>query len=308
MADAKISKEQLDDVIFVGGSTRIPKVEQIVKDFFGKAPNKSVNPDEVVSIGAAIQGGVLAGDVTDVLLLDVTPLSLGIETMGGIATRIIERNTTIPTKRSQVFSTAEDNQTAVEIRVVQGEREFARDNKLLGQFKLDGIPAAPRGVPQVEVTFDIDANGIVNVSAKDKASGKEQKITITSGGGLSKEEINKMVHEAEIHAESDRKLKDTIEKRNKLDTTILEVEKTIKENREKIAEADIKTVETALESAKQTLKDKAEDAQALQTATDELLQASYKIAEQLYKDKPQDDNNNNNDDQNKQGPIDAEVS
>ena len=314
MSDAKITKEQLDDVIFVGGSTRIPKVEQLVKEFFGKEPNKSVNPDEVVALGAAIQGGVLAGEVTDVLLLDVTPLSLGIETMGGIATKIIERNTTIPTKRSQVFSTAEDNQTSVDIRVVQGEREFARDNKLLGQFKLDGIPPAPRGVPQVEVSFDIDANGIVNVTAKDKATNKEQKITITNSSGLSKDEINKMVQEAALHEAEDKKLKDTIEKRNKLDSAILEVEKTIKEHREKIAEQELKTAEAALESAKKTLQEKADDAQALQTATDELLQASYKIAEMMYKEKQQEqstdekkqsDDNSNND---QQGPIDADIS
>ena len=195
IADAKTSPSDIDEVILVGGSTRIPKVQELVKEFFGKEPNKSVNPDEVVAVGAAIQGGVLAGDVTDVLLLDVTPLSLGIETLGGVTTKLIERNTTIPTKKSQVFSTAEDNQTAVDIRVVQGEREFAKDNKILGQFRLEGIPAAPRGIPQIEVTFDIDANGIVNVSAKDKGTGKEQKITITSSSGLSKEEIDRMVHE-----------------------------------------------------------------------------------------------------------------
>ena len=194
----KFHAMQIDEVILVGGSTRMPKVQQLVKDFFGKEPNKSVNPDEVVAIGAAIQGGVLAGEVTDVLLLDVTPLSLGIETLGGIATKLIERNTTIPTKKSQVFSTAEDNQTAVDIRVVQGEREFAKDNKFLGQFRLEGIPAAPRGVPQIEVTFDIDANGIVHVSANDKATNKEQKITITSSSGLSKEEIEKMVQDAKV--------------------------------------------------------------------------------------------------------------
>jgi len=216
LTDAKLSTNEIDEVILVGGSTRIPKVQQLVKDFFGKEPNRSVNPDEVVADGAAIQGGVLAGDVTDVLLLDVTPLSLGIETMGGIATKLINRNTTIPTKKSQIFSTAEDNQTAVDIRVVQGEREFAKDNKFLGQFRLEGIPAAPRGVPQVEVTFDIDANGIVHVSAKDKASGKEQKITITSSSGLDQAEIDRMVQEGKDHEEADRQAKETVEKRSKL--------------------------------------------------------------------------------------------
>lgn len=212
MEDAKLKKDQIDEVILVGGSTRIPKVQQLVKDFFGKEPNKSVNPDEVVAAGAAIQGAVLAGHVTDVLLLDVTPLSLGIETMGGIATKLIERNTTIPTKKSQVFSTATDNQTAVDIIVVQGEREFAKDNKLLGQFRLEGIAPAPRGVPQIEVAFDIDANGIVSVSAKDKATNKEQKITLTSTGGLSKEEIEKMVQDAKAHESEDKKAKEAIEK------------------------------------------------------------------------------------------------
>ena len=212
LQDAQLQKGDIDEVILVGGSTRIPHVQQLVKDFFGKDPNKSVNPDEVVAIGAAIQGAILAGEVTDLLLLDVTPLSLGIETMGGIATRLIERNTTIPTRKSQVFSTAENNQTAVDIRVVQGEREFARDNKLLGEFKLEGIPAAPRGVPQIEVTFDIDANGIVSVSAKDKGTGKEQKITITSSGGLSKEEVEAMVREAQEHQEEDKRAREKIEK------------------------------------------------------------------------------------------------
>jgi len=315
LADAKLSTSQIDEVILVGGSTRIPKVQQLVKDFFGKEPNKSVNPDEVVAIGAAIQGGVLAGDVTDVLLLDVTPLSIGIETMGGIATKLIQRNTTIPTKKSQVFSTAEDNQTAVDIKVVQGEREFAKDNKVLGQFRLDGIPMAPRGVPQIEVAFDIDANGIVNVTAKDKATGKEQRITITSSGGLSKEEIERMVNEAKLHEEEDRKAKDTIEKRNKLDSMILEVEKTIKENKEKLAEADVKTTEEALEKAKLALKEHAENAEELQKATDELMQSSYKIAEFLYKQKGSDQAAPGESDQNpdanpgkEQGPIDTDIS
>ena len=306
-----------DDVLLVGGSTRIPKVQQLVKDFFGKEPNKSVNPDEVVAVGAAIQGGVLAGEVTDVLLLDVTPLSLGIETLGGIATRLIERNTTIPTKKSQVFSTAEDNQTAVDIRVVQGEREFARDNKSLGQFRLEGIPSAPRGVPQVEVSFDIDANGIVHVSAKDKGTGKEQKITITSSSGLKQEEIDRMVQEAKEHEAEDKKAREAIEKRNHLDSTIIQVEKTLQENKEKLEEADVQTTEAALEKAKQALKDHATDAQELQKATDELLQASYKIAELLYKQQgpqagsEQTTEDNTQQEQTNSGaeqePIDAEI-
>ena len=234
LADAQLNASQIDEVILVGGSTRIPRVQQLVKDFFGKEPNKSVNPDEVVAAGAALQGAILAGEVTDLLLLDVTPLSLGIETMGGVATRLIERNTTIPSRKSQVFSTAEDNQTAVDIRVVQGEREFARDNKLLGQFRLEGIPAAPRGMPQIEVTFDIDANGIVNVSAKDKGTGKEQKITITSSSGLSKEDIDRMVRDAEEHAAEDKQARELVEKRNRLDGIILEVEKNLKEHAEKL--------------------------------------------------------------------------
>lgn len=307
VADAKLSPREIDEVVLVGGSTRIPKVQQLVKDFFGKEPNRSVNPDEVVAIGAAIQGGVLAGEVTDVLLLDVTPLSLGIETLGGVSTKIIERNTTIPTRKSQIFSTAEDNQTAVDIRVVQGEREFARDNKLLGQFRLEGIPAAPRGMPQVEVTFDIDANGIVHVSAKDKATGKEQKITITSSGGLSKEEIERMVKDAKSHEAEDRKAREVIEKRNKLDGLILEIEKTLKEQREKLSEADITATEQALEKAKVALKEHTHNADELQKATDELLQASYKIAELLYKQQGPSDKNDQNQ-QSQQGPIDTDIS
>ena len=283
--DAGVKASDIDEVILVGGSTRIPKVQEMVKEFFGKEPNRSVNPDEVVSLGAAIQGGVLAGDVTDVLLLDVTPLSLGIETQGGIATKIIERNTTIPTKKSQVFSTAENNQTAVDIHVVQGEREFARDNKDLGNFKLDGIPAAPRGLPQIEVTFDIDANGIVNVSAKDKGTGKEQHITITDSSGLAKEDVERMVNEAKLHEEDDKKEKEVIEKRNSLDSLITQIEKTASENKEKIPAEEIEKVEKALEEAKLVLKDNAEDGEALQKASDDLMQASHKMAEILYKEK-----------------------
>ncbi|MDR3550751.1 MAG: molecular chaperone DnaK [Candidatus Babeliales bacterium] len=312
LADSKHTVDQIDEVILVGGSTRIPKVQQLVKEFFGKEPNKSVNPDEVVAIGAAIQGGVLAGDVTDVLLLDVTPLSLGIETMGGIATKLIQRNTTIPSKKSQVFSTAENNQTAVDIKVVQGEREFAKDNKVLGQFRLEGIPAAPRGVPQIEVTFDIDANGIVNVSAKDKGTGKETKITITSSSGLNKEEIERMVNEGKLHEEEDRKAREVVEKRNKLDSMILEAEKTVSENKEKLEAADVTAVEQAIEKAKVSLKDHAENADELQKATDELMQASYKIAEQLYKQKGGDQSAEgqaqSEEPKDDQGPIDTDIS
>ncbi len=280
--DADVKKEQIDEVLLVGGSTRMPKVQQLVKDFFGKEPNKSVNPDEVVAIGAAVQGAILAGEVTEVLLLDVTPLSLGIETLGGVTTRLIERNTTIPTRKSQVFSTAEDNQTAVDIRVVQGEREFAKDNKLLGQFRLEGIPPARRGVPQIEVAFDIDANGIVNVSAKDMATGKEQKITITSSSGLSKEEVDRMVREAASHEADDRKARETVEKKNRLDSLILDIEKTLEENKEKLAAEDVEQTKAALEKAKNALVEHATNPQELQNATDELLKASHKVAEFLY--------------------------
>ena len=283
VTDAKINKSEISEIILVGGSTRIPKVQQLVKDFFGKDPSKSVNPDEVVALGAAIQGGVLAGDVTDVLLLDVTPLSLGIETLGGIMTKLIERNTTIPTRKSQVFSTAENNQTAVDIRVFQGEREMAQHNKILGQFRLDGIPPAPRGVPQIEVSFDIDANGIVNVSAKDKASGKEQKITITDSSGLSDEEIEKMVKDAKEHAQEDKNAKELIETRNKLDGTILQVEKALNENKDKLPTEDVTSLQDAAEKAKKALKEHENNAEELKKATEELAQSSYKIYEILQK-------------------------
>jgi len=283
MADAGLSQNDIGEVILVGGSTRIAKVQQLVKDFFGKEPNRSVNPDEVVALGAALQGGVLAGDVTDVLLLDVTPLSLGIETMGGVFTKLIERNTTIPTKKSQVFSTAEDNQPAVSIMVYQGERAMARDNKLLGQFQLNDIPAARRGTPQIEVTFDLDANGIVSVSAKDKGTGKEQKITITSGSGLSKEEIEKMVKDAQEHEAEDKKKQELVEKRNKLDGLISDVERTLNENQAKLDATEVETVKAALETAKTKLQEHAENAEELEKATMELMQASQKVAEQLYK-------------------------
>ncbi len=285
MQDAGLSKDDIKEVILVGGSTRIPKVQQLVKDFFGKEPSKSVNPDEVVSLGAAIQGGVLAGDVTDVLLLDVTPLSLGIETMGGVFTKMIERNTTIPTKRSQVFSTAEDNQPAVDISVFQGERQMARDNKVLGQFKLDGIPSAPRGVPQIEVTFDIDANGIVNVTAKDKGTGKVQHITITSSSGLSEQEIEKMVKDAQEHEAEDKRTKDIAEKRNKLDGLIHDIERTLTQNADKIAQDEAEKVKAAIATAKEKLKEHENNPEELEKAANDLMQASHKVAEQLYKEK-----------------------
>ena len=281
--DADLNVNEINEVILVGGSTRIPKVQELVKKFFNKEPNKSVNPDEVVALGAAIQGGVLAGDVTDVLLLDVTPLSLGIETLGGVTTKLIEKNTTVPTRKSQVFSTAEDNQTAVDIRVLQGEREFSKDNKLLGQFRLEGIPAAAKGIPQVEVTFDIDANGIVHVSAKDTGSGKEQKITITDGSGLTQEEIDRMIKEAKEHEATDRKAREIIDKKNQLDGTIMQVEKSIKENEDKLPEEEVKKVKIKIEEAKKALKDHANNAELLQKATDELMQSSHKIAEIIYK-------------------------
>ena len=302
MSDAQVSASQIDEVILVGGSTRIPKVQTLVKDFFGKEPNKSVNPDEVVAVGAAIQGSVLAGETTDVLLLDVTPLSLGIETYGGITTRLIERNTTIPTRKSQVFSTAEPNQTAVDIKVVQGEREMAADNHVLGQFRLDGIPPAPRGVPQIEVTFDIDANGIVHVSAKDKGTNKEQKITITSSTGLSKEEVEKMVRDAKEHEAEDRQKRETVEARNKLDGVILEVENNFKDHKEKLG-ADAQELEAALEKAKKTLAEQADNKEELTKAYDELLKASHKLAEIMYKEKGGEQQAGKPED----GPIDVEA-
>jgi molecular chaperone DnaK len=284
IADAGVKMSDIHEVILVGGSTRIPKVQEMVKNFFGKEPNKSVNPDEVVSVGAAIQGGVLAGDVTDVLLLDVTPLSLGIETLGGVATKLIERNTTIPTKKSQVFSTAEDNQTAVDINIVQGEREFAKDNKPLGRFRLDGIPSARRGTPQIEVTFDIDANGIVHVSAKDLGTGTEQRITISDSSGLSKDEVENLVREAKAHEAEDKKRKEAVEQRNQLDNLIIQIEKTLTTNKEKLPIAEVSTVEKALEDAKLALKEHENDAEALKKASDDLMAASHKVAELLYKD------------------------
>ncbi|MGD1092263.1 MAG: molecular chaperone DnaK [Bryobacteraceae bacterium] len=281
LADAGVQPSQIDEVVLVGGSTRIPKVQEIVRNLFGKEPNRSVNPDEVVAIGAAVQGGVLGGEVKDVLLLDVTPLSLGIETLGGVFTKLIDRNTTIPTRKSETFSTAADTQTSVEIKVFQGERAMARDNRLLGVFQLVGIPPAPRGIPQIEVTFDIDANGIMNVTAKDKATNNEQKITITSSSGLSKEEVEKMARDAESHSAEDKKRKDEIDARNRADSMVYQVEKMLKEHRDKITDADAKQVEEALDSTRKTMADgSVED---LNKAVDNLTQASHKLAEAMYK-------------------------
>ena len=281
LQDAGITPAQIDEVVLVGGSTRIPKVVELVRNFFGKEPNKTVNPDEVVAVGAAVQGGVLGGEVKDVLLLDVTPLSLGIETLGGVFTKLIERNTTIPTRKSEVFSTASDNQTSVEIKVYQGERSMARDNRLLGVFQLVGIPPAPRGIPQVEVTFDIDANGILNVTAKDRATNNEQKITITSSSGLSKDEVEKMAKDAEAHAADDRKQKETIEARNQADSLVYNVEKMLKEHRAKISDEDAKNVEEALDETKKAIADNSLD--RINEAKDKLTNASHKLAEAMYK-------------------------
>jgi molecular chaperone DnaK len=282
LEDAKLSPNDIQEVVLVGGSIRIPKVQTLVRNFFnGKEPHKGVNPDEVVAVGAAIQGAVLAGEVKDILLLDVTPLSLGVETLGGVMTVQIQRNTTIPTRKVETYSTAADNQPGVEIHVLQGERKFAADNRSLGKFKLDGIPPAPRGVPQIEVTFDIDANGILNVSAKDKATNKEQKITITASSGLTKEEAEKMRTEAESHSEEDRRRFEEVEARNRLDGMVFHAEKTIRENKDKLQEADVKKVEEALEDAKKAMSEGG--TARLRSATENVERAMHKVAEELYK-------------------------
>ena len=282
LQDAGLSANQIDEILLVGGSTRIPAVQEWVENFFGKKPNKGINPDEVVAAGAAIQGGVLMGDVKDVLLLDVTPLSLGIETLGGAFTKMIEKNTTIPVKKSQIYSTAADDQTAVTINVLQGERSRAADNHSLGTFNLEGIPAAPRGVPQIEVTFDIDANGIVHVSAKDLGTGKENKVTISGSSNLSKEEIERMTKEAEAHAEEDKKFQELVETRNRADQLISTTEKTLKENPDKVSEEDKKNIEAAIEELKK-VKD-GDDKSAIDSAMEKLSQASHKFAEELYRE------------------------
>ena len=290
LKDAGLSANEVDEIVLVGGMTRMPKVIEEVKSFFGKEPNKSVNPDEVVAMGAAIQAGVLQGDVKDVLLLDVTPLSLGIETLGGVSTKLIDKNTTIPTKKSQVFSTAEDNQPAVSIRVLQGEREMASDNKILGNFELVGIAPAPRGVPQIEVTFDIDANGIVNVSAKDKGTGKEQKIQIQASGGLSEEEISQMVKDAESNKEADKKKREAVDARNQADTLLHSTEKNLKDHGSKVSDADKKAIETASANLRNSLK--GTDVEDIKKKTQDLVQASMKLGEAIYKSqqnaKPED--------------------
>jgi molecular chaperone DnaK len=280
LADAGVDPKTIDEVVLVGGSTRMPKVQQLVRDFFGKEPHKGVNPDEVVAVGAAVQGGVLTGEVKDMLLLDVTPLSLGIETLGGVMTTLIQRNTTIPTRKSEIFSTATDNQPNVEVHVLQGERPLARDNRTLGRFQLVGLPPAPRGVPQIEVAFDIDANGIVNVSAKDMATGKEQKITISGSSGLSKEDVERMVRDAQSHATEDKARRELIDARNQADSLAYQVEKTVNENREKIAVGELSRIDAAIAEVRKVAE--GEDVAAIRRAMEELEKASHVVAEQLY--------------------------
>jgi molecular chaperone DnaK len=305
LKDAGLTASEIDEIIMVGGMTRMPKVVAEVKNFFGKEPNKSVNPDEVVAMGAAIQAGVLQGDVKDVLLLDVTPLSLGIETLGGVSTKLIEKNTTIPTKKSQVFSTAEDNQPAVSIRVLQGEREMATDNKMLGNFELVGIAPAPRGVPQIEVTFDIDANGIVSVSAKDKGTGKEQKIQIQASGGLSDEEIEKMVKDAEANKEEDKKKRESVDVRNQADTLLHSTEKNLKEHGAKVSDADKKAIEDASSALKESIK--GTDTDDIKKKTETLVQASMKLGEAIYKSQEKKENSSKAGNKNDEGKKDDNV-
>ncbi|MDC0454463.1 molecular chaperone DnaK [Candidatus Pelagibacter sp.] len=305
LSDAGISASEIDEIVMVGGMTRMPKVLTEVKSFFGKDPNKSVNPDEVVAMGAAIQAGVLQGDVKDVLLLDVTPLSLGIETLGGVSTKLIEKNTTIPTKKSQVFSTAEDNQPAVSIRVLQGEREMATDNKMLGNFELIGIAPAPRGVPQIEVTFDIDANGIVSVSAKDKGTGKEQKIQIQASGGLSEDEIKKMVKDAEANKDEDKKKRESVDVRNQADTLIHSTEKNLKEHGSKITDAEKKAIEDSSSNLKEALK--GTENEDIKKKTETLVQASMKLGEAIYKSQEKKPDPSNENEKNDEGKKDDNV-
>ena len=305
LKDAGLTASEIDEIVMVGGMTRMPKVLAEVKNFFGKEPNKSVNPDEVVAMGAAIQAGVLQGDVKDVLLLDVTPLSLGIETLGGVSTKLIEKNTTIPTKKSQVFSTADDNQPAVSIRVLQGEREMASDNKMLGNFELVGIAPAPRGVPQIEVTFDIDANGIVSVSAKDKGTGKEQKIQIQASGGLSDEEIEKMVKDAEANKEEDKKKRESVDVRNQADTLLHSTEKNLKEHGAKVSDADKKAIEDASTDLKEAIK--GTDTEVIKKKTETLVQASMKLGEAIYKSQEKKEGSPKEGDKNDEGKKDDNV-
>jgi molecular chaperone DnaK len=313
LKDSGLKKEDIDEVVLVGGMTRMPKVTQVVKEFFGKEPNKSINPDEVVALGAGIQGGVLSGDVKDVLLLDVTPLTLGIETLGGVSTPLIERNTTIPTQKSQVFSPAADNQTSVEINVLQGERNMASDNKSLGRFMLDGIPPAPRGIPQVEVIFDIDANGILNVTAKDKATNKEQKITIQGGTGLDKDEVEKMVKESELHAEEDKKRKEEVETRNMADSLCYTAEKSLRDAGDKIPEDLKKEIEDKVKDIRDNLQTESID--SLKQKTQDLSSTLQKIGEHLYKsdgqknqqEGGQEDNKKDGDEGNKDEPVEGEI-
>ena len=281
LSDSKLQKSDINEAILVGGSTRVPRVQELMKELFGKEPHKGVNPDEVVALGAAVQAGVLAGEVKDVLLLDVTPLTLGIETLGSVRTKLIEKNTTIPTRKSEIFTTAADGQTSVEIHVLQGEREMARDNRTLGRFNLVGVPPAPRGVPQIEVTFDIDANGIVNVSAKDLGTGKEQKITITASSGINEEEIEKMVKDAELHAEEDKRKKEEVEVRNQADTLIYNTEKVLKENKDKLSETDVKAVEDAIKDTKAAVE--SGDVNQIKEKMEILTKASHQLAEVMYK-------------------------